>query len=381
MVYQLTEEEKMIVNLVKKLAAEKVAPRAAEIDEKEEFPWDIYKLFSEHGLMALPVPEEYGGTGARVLLQCLLVEEISKYCSTCATLLTGPSLGTYPIIFAGTAEQKEKYTLRLASGEIQSAFGLTEPDAGSDVASMKSTARREGEEYVLNGTKRFITRGNISDLVIIFAKTDPGKKGRGITAFIVEKGTPGFKCTKLEKKMGLRGSPTAELVLEDVRIPKENRLGEEGEGLKLALYTLDHTRCLIGASAVGRAQGAFDYACEYAKQRVQFGQPIGKFQAIQFMLADMAIEIEAARQLTYLAADEVDKRGPKMVLYGSMAKTKASDIALKVCEDAVQILGGYGFISEYPLERMFRDCKIAQIAEGTNQIHRTVIAREILGRF
>lgn len=380
MLYQLSEEEQMMLRTVRELVADKVAPRAAEIDEQEEFPWDIYHLFAEHNLMALPVPEEYGGIGARVLLQCLLVEEIAKVCTSSSALLTGPSLGTYPIIFAGTEEQKVKYLPRLASGEIQSAFALTEPEAGSDVASMRTTARREGDCYLINGTKHFITRGNISDIVIVYAKTDPELKTRGITAFIVEKDMPGWSCTKLEKKMGFHGSPTAELYFDDVKVPLANRLGEEGQGFKLAMFTLDHTRCLVAAQAVGRAQGAFDYAVEYARQRVQFGQPIGKFQGIQFMLADMAIEIEAARQLVYLSANEVDTKGPHMTLYGSMAKTKATDMSLKVCEDAIQILGGYGYMKDYPLERHMRDAKLGQIVEGTNQIQRTVIAREILGR-
>lgn len=380
MFYQLTPEEELVVKTVKEITAERVAPRAAEIDEREEFPWDLYRLFAEHNLMALPVPEEYGGVEARLLLQCLLVEEIAKYCSNTASLLTGPSLGTYPLILAGTEEQKKKYLPKLASGEMQSAFGLTEPNAGSDVASMQTTARREGDFYVINGTKCFITRGNIADIIIVYAKTDPAKGARGITAFVVEKGTPGLKCTKLEKKMGFRGSPTAELVFEEMRVPKESVLGKEGEGFKLAMSTLDKTRSLIGAKAVGRAQGALDYALEYAKQRVQFGQPIAKFQAIQFMLVDMAIDVEAARQLVYFAANEVDQGSPKAGMYASMAKTKATDMSVRVTLDAMQILGGYGYMRDYPLERMARDAKLDQIVEGTNQIQRVVIARELLGK-
>ncbi len=376
--FDLTEEQKLFRQTVRELAEEKIAPRAAEIDEKAEFPWDVFEVLKKNDLLGLHIPAEYGGSGADAITFCILVEEIARVCASSSLIPGVNKLGSVPILLAGTEEQKKTYLPPIARGEAMISYALTEPGAGSDAAALRTRAERRGEEYILNGTKRFITGAGVSRYYVVYAKTDPAAGARGVTAFIVESDFPGFSVGKHEKKLGIRGSPTAELILEDCRVPAANRLGEEGEGFKIAMRTLDHTRLTIGAQAVGIAQGAFEFALKYAKEREQFGQPIANFQAIQFMLADMAMEIEAARQLTYVAAAKGDRGDPDLTLFSAYAKTFASDVAMRVTVDAVQILGGYGYISEYPVERMMRDAKITQIYEGTNQIQRVVIARQLL---
>lgn len=379
--YELTDEQKMIQANVRKLVAARVQPRAAEIDQTGEYPWDLLELFKQQELMGLSVPEEYGGSGVDMLTYCLVVEEVAKACASTALIIAAQELGLMPILLGGNEEQKKKYLPGIAQGNLICAFGLTEPNAGSDAGGLRTKARREGDEYVLNGTKCFITNGGIAHVYVIFAKTDPNVGLRGISAFIVEKDTPGFSVGKLEDKMGIKGSATAELILEEVRVPANNLLGREGTGFGIAMQTLDMTRPGIGAQALGIAQGALDCAIGYAKERKQFGQTIGSFQGIQFMLADMSTKVEAARQLLYKSASlignskELGVSPTEVTRFSAMAKLFASDTAMQVTTDAVQILGGYGFMKEYPVERMMRDAKITQIYEGTNQIQRLVIGK------
>ncbi len=377
--YELTEEQKMLQQTVRQLAKEKVEPRAAEIDAKGEYPWDMFELLKENDLLSLPYPEELGGSGADLMSICIAIEELAKVCTSTSLILGVNKLGSTPILLAGNDEQLKKYIPPLARGEKQCAFGLTEPGAGSDAAAMSTRAVRKGDVYVINGQKCFITNGGIADIYTVFAKTDESAGVKGISAFIVEKDFPGFEVGKKESKMGIRGSQTTELIFTDMEVPAENLLGKEGEGFKIAMMTLDRTRPTIGAQAVGIAQGALDYAVAYAKERVQFGAPIARLQGIQFMIADMAMQIEAARQLVYYAANLVERAGREASAVSAMAKCFASDVAMRVTVDAVQILGGYGYMTDYPLERMMRDAKITQIYEGTNQIQRVVIARHILG--
>lgn len=386
MLYQLTEEQEMLQQTVRRLAEEKVAPRAAEIDEKDEYPWDLKELFGQQELLGLGVPEVYGGTGFGLPSVCLAVEEVARYSGSAALIIATQELGLMPILVAASEEQKKRYLPRVASGEHLIAFALTEPDAGSDAGSMKSTARRDKDKYILNGSKCFITNGGLADVYTVFAKTDPAKGLKGISAFIMEKDTPGFTVGKKEKKMGIRGSMTCELSFENCPIPAENLLGKEGEGFKYAMMTLDRTRPVIGAQALGLAQGALDYAVRYAKERVQFGKPIAAFQGLQFMMADMVTRVEAARQLVYKAANLIEGAAEnntsmnEISIFSSMSKLFASDTAMQVTVDALQILGGYGYMKDYPLERMVRDAKITQIYEGTNQIQRVVIAKCLLDR-
>jgi len=375
---QLTDEQKMLLDMVRELAQEKIAPRAAEIDEKAEFPWDIKEELAKLDILGLPIPEKYGGVGGDLLTICMVIEEIAKVCVSSSLILGLQSLGCIPVHLAGNDEQKRRYFPKLAKGEWLIAYALTEPGAGSDPAAMRTRAERRGDYYYLNGTKIFISGGNVANVLTTYAVTDPTKGTKGISAFIVEKDFPGFKVGKIEHKMGIRGSPTAEIIFEDCRVPVENRLGEEGDGFKIALGTLDRSRPEIGAQAVGVATGAMEYAARYAKERKQFGQPIANFQGIQFMLADMAMQIEAARLLVYKAAILAQQGDKAMTMTSAMAKCFASDVAMRVTTDAVQILGGYGYIREYPVERMMRDAKITQIYEGTNQIQRLVIARNLL---
>jgi len=377
--FRLTDEQETMRAAVRRIAQEVVAPRAAEIDSKGEYPWDIKEAFARYDLLGLPIPQEYGGVGADRLSICLAIEEIARVCASSSLILGVQDLGCTPIVLAGTDEQKRRYLAPAASGEYLAAFALTEPGAGSDAAAMATRAVREGDYYRLNGVKCFITNAGVAHFYCVFAMTAPEQGTRGVSAFIVERDTPGFRVARLENKMGIRGSPTGELVLQDCLVPKDNLLGREGDGFRLAMMTLDRTRPGIGAQAVGIAQGALDYAIEYAKQRVQFGRPIAQFQGIQFMLADMAIQIEAARQLVYRAAVVVETGGPEMTKLSAMAKCFAADTAMRVTTDAVQILGGYGYMKEYPVERMMRDAKITQIYEGTNQIQRLVVARAIIG--
>ena len=378
MEFQLSEEHEMMRKMVRDFALKEVAPSAAERDEQERFDRTIFEKMATLGLTGIPFPEEYGGGGADFLSYVIAVEELSRVCaSTGVTLSAHISLASWPIFKFGTPEQKERFLRPLAEGKKLGAFGLTEPGSGSDAAAMKTTAVRDGDEYVLNGSKIFITNGGEAEIYVVFALTDPSLKHKGTTAFIVEKGTPGFSIGKKEKKLGIRSSPTTEILFEDCRIPASQRLGEEGEGFKIAMMTLDGGRNGIAAQAVGIAQGALDEALSYAKERHQFGKPIAKKQAIQFKLADMATQIEAARLLTYQAA----WRESEGIPYGkasAMAKLFAGDVAMQVTTEAVQIFGGYGYTREYPVERMMRDAKITQIYEGTNEIQRVVIANHLL---
>ena len=374
----LTSEQNDLRNLVSDFAKQKIAPKAAEYDLTEEFPWENVKQMAELGLLGLPIPEEYDGGGADTVSYIVAIEEISKACAaTGAIMAVHTSAGTMPILLFGTEEQKKKYIPDLAVGKKIAAFALTEAGAGSDASQVATTATLDGDYYVLNGSKCFITNGIAASTYCIFATTDKSKGLKGITGFIVEKDTPGFSFGKKEDKMGIRASSTAELIFQDCRIPEKNRLGKIGEGFKIAMIILDSARIGIGAQAVGIAQAAYEEALAYAKVRVQFGKPIAALQAIQFMLADMAIQIEASRQLVYHAA-ELKDAGLPFGKEAAMAKTFASDIAVKVASDAVQIMGGYGYSREYPVERIMRDAKITQIYEGTNQIQRVVIAGHIL---
>jgi len=379
--YRLTDEHEELRAVVRQLAEERIAPRAAEIDEKAEFPWDLKELLARQDLLGTCFEERHGGTALDGIGQAILVEEIARADATTSLIPIVQKLGALPIILAGNDEQKDRYFPRLASGEWLIAFALTEAAAGSDVASNRMRAARDGDGYLLNGSKRFITHGSVANVLTVFALTDPGAGGRkGMSAFIVETETPGFAAPRVEHKMGIRGSPTAELTFDDVRVPIENRLGDEGDGFKIAMATLDRSRLGIAAQAVGIAQGALDEAVGYAADRQQFGQRVIDFQGIQFMLADMASQIEAARQLTYAAAARVDAVASDLPYWTSSAKLVAGDTAMRVTTDAVQILGGYGYINEYPVERMMRDAKITQLYEGTQQVQRLVVARQLLQR-
>ena len=378
--FALNDEQLQIREMVHDICLERVEPRAAQIDESGEFPWDIKELFAKHDILAIPFSPEYGGVSGSALTLIVAVEEIAKFCATSSLILSVQSLGSLPISLAGTEEQKQKYLPPLARGEKMAAYALTESASGSDAGGMRTRATRRGDTYLINGSKTFITGGSVADTLVVFARTDQNGEGvaRNISAFIVEKVMPGFKVGKLEKKLGIRGSPTAQLFFEDLAVPAANRLGHEGEGFKLAMRVLDHSRPGIAAQALGIAEGAFDLARRYARDRQQFGKPINQFQGIQFMLADMATQIEAARALTYGSADALDRDLPDISLSSSMAKLFASDTAMNVTVEAVQVLGGYGYVTEYPVERMMRDAKITQIYEGTNEIQRLVIAREVL---
>jgi alkylation response protein AidB-like acyl-CoA dehydrogenase len=377
---RLNEEQLMIQRSVRELAQARIAPRAAEIDEKEEFPWDVVELYRSHDLFALPFPPEYGGLSGSALTLNVAIEEIAKVCATSALILAVQALGGYPIMIGGTEEQKQRFLPDLASGKKLAAYALSEPGAGSDPAGMQTRATRRGDDYVLNGTKIWITDGGVADTVVVFAKTDPAQGSRGISAFVLEDAQklPGFTASTIHGKLGIRGSNTAELSLSDVAVSAANRLGEEGDGFKLALRVLDRSRPGVAAQALGIAQGALDYAVGYARERQQFGKAIAEFQGIQFMLADMEAQVQAARALVYLASQVIDAKGDDISRYCALAKLVAGDAAMKVTTDAVQILGGYGYVREYPVERMMRDAKITQIYEGTNQIQRVVLARELL---
>jgi alkylation response protein AidB-like acyl-CoA dehydrogenase len=377
-----SEDEAMILEVVRDLVAEKVAPRAAEIDEKGEFPWDIQRLFAQNDLLGIPFPAEYGGLGGSFVTYVKVVEEVAKACASSSLIIAVQELGALPILIAGSHEQKQRFIPKLASGEWTAAYALTEAGSGSDAAgSMRCRAERKGDVYVLNGTKIWITQGSVADVICVFAVTDPAKGPAGISAFIVEKGFPGFNVGKLEKKMGIRGSPTVELVFDNCEVPAANLLGEEGTGFKTAMRVLDKSRPGIAAQAVGIAAGALDYAAAYARERMAFGKPIGQQQGLQFMLADMKTEVEAARLLLYEAARKCDENAEDITLWAAMAKLKAGDVAMRVTTDAVQVLGGFGYSTEYPTERMMRDAKITQIYEGTQQIQRLVIARSLVGKW
>jgi alkylation response protein AidB-like acyl-CoA dehydrogenase len=379
--YRPTAEHDELRAVVRELADERVAPRAAEIDASAEFPWDLKELLAKQDLLGISFAARFGGTELDNIAQAIVVEEIARADATTSLIVIVQKLGALPIMVAGSEEQQERYFPRLASGEWLAAFGLTEASAGSDVAGIRMRARRDGGDYLLTGSKRFITHGSIANLVTVFAMTDPDAGGRkGLSAFIVETDTSGFSAPRLEHKMGIRGSPTAELHFDDVRVPVANRLGAEGEGFALAMATLDRSRLSIAAQAVGIAQGALDFAVGYAAQREQFGERIADLQGIQFMLADMASGVEAARQLTYAAAAAVDADAPDLAYWTSSAKLIAGDTAMRVTTDAVQVLGGYGYVTEYPVERMMRDAKITQLYEGTQQVQRMIVARQLLRR-
>jgi alkylation response protein AidB-like acyl-CoA dehydrogenase len=376
--YFLTEEQQMIKELAAKIADEKIAPVALKYDEEGIFPHDIVKILADSDLCGVYIPEEYDGLGGGVFEMSLVVEELSRACGGIALSFAGTGLGIFPIILFGSEEQKSKYLPDIAAGKKLAAFGLTEADAGSDAAGIQTTAVLDGNEYVLNGTKQWITNGGEADIYTVIACTNRSRGARGFSAFIVEKGTPGFSFGKKENKMGIRASCTSELVFEDCRIPKENLISREGMGFLIAMKTLDRTRPGVAAQALGIAQGAFDEALKYSRERVQFGQAISSFQAIQHMLADMAIQIEAARCLVYQTCRHIDSGEKSISKESAMAKVMASDVAMKVTTDAVQILGGYGYMKEYPVEKRMRDAKITQIYEGTNQIQRNVIALELI---
>jgi alkylation response protein AidB-like acyl-CoA dehydrogenase len=360
---------------IRQMCVERVAPRAAEIDEKAEYPWDVRKLFAEHDILALPFATEYGGTGTGTLMLNIAIEEIAKVCASSALIPMVQELGTMPIKLFGNDEQKQRFLPKCASGEWSPAFALSEPEAGSDPGGMLTTAVPDGDEWVINGTKNWITNLGVADFYVVFAVTD--RDTRRISAFVVESDRPGFSVGKLEHKMGIRGSPTGQPIFDEVRIPDENRIGDVGKGLSVALATLDRTRLGAAAQAVGIAQGATDYAVGYARERRQFGHPINEFQAIQFKLADMETRTAAGRELLYKACAMMDRGEPLAGKYSSMAKVFCSDTAMAVTVEAVQVLGGYGFVKEYPVERMMRDAKITQIYEGTNEIQRLVISRTL----
>ncbi len=376
--YFLTEEQQMVRDLARQIAQERVVPVRAELDEKEEFPWEVMKALAQADLFGLFIPEQYGGLGKGALELCLAVEELSRACLGVSTTYAANALGTYPILLFGTEEQKERYLPDIASGRRLVAFALTEASAGSDAGGIQCTAQKDGEHYVLNGTKQWITNGGEAEIYTVIALTDKTKGPRGASAFIVEKGTPGFSFGKKEKKMGIRCSSTRELVFQDCRIPRENLLAREGMGFIVAMRTLDQSRVGVGAQGVGVAQGAFDEAMKFARQRVQFGHPIVGFQAVQHMLADMATEIEAARALVYSVARYIDSGAKEITRASAMAKLFATDMAMRVCTNALQVMGGSGYMREYPVEKMMRDAKILQIYEGTNQIQRNVIAQALV---
>ena len=376
--YFLTEEQEMIRDLARRIAQEKVLPLRVELDEKEEFPWSIMKNLAQADLFGIYLPEEYSGTSGGCFELCLVVEELSRVCAGVALCFAASALGAFPLLLFGNGQQKKNYLPAIAQGEKLVAFALTEANAGSDAGGIQTTARLEGNEYVLNGTKQWITNGGEAEIYTVIAMTDKARGSRGASAFIVEKGTPGFEFGKKEKKLGIRSSSTRELIFTDCKIPKENLLAREGMGFIVAMKTLDTSRPGIGAQAVGIAQGALDEALGYARERTQFGKPIISFQAIQHMMADMATQIEAARFLVYGAARYVDSGAKDISKISAMAKVFASDTAMKVTTDAVQILGGYGYMRDYPVEKMMRDAKITQIYEGTNQIQRNVIALQLI---
>ncbi|HEB09745.1 MAG TPA: acyl-CoA dehydrogenase [Spirochaetales bacterium] len=376
--YFLTEDQQMIKDLAAKIAKEKIEPVAAKYDESEAFPHEIVEVLAKSDLFRVFVPEEYDGLGGGVFEMSLVVEELSKACGGISLAYAASALGTIPIMLFGSEEQKKKYLPRLAAGEILAAFALTEPDAGSDAGAVKTRAVLENDQYIINGTKQWITNGGEAFIYTVIAVTDPTRGVRGTSAILVEKGTPGFDFGKKENKMGIRGSTTRELIFQDARVPKENMLGRDGGGFLVAMKTFDQSRPGVAAQAVGIATGALDKAVAYAHERHQFGKPISSFQAIQFMLADMATQVEAARALTYQAARTIDAGAKNVSKISAMAKVFASDVAMKVTTDAVQVFGGYGYMKDYPVEKMMRDAKITQIYEGTNQIQREVIGLQLI---
>ena len=381
--YRLTEEQTLLRDTVRTLADERVAPRAAAIDKTAEFPQDLRELLAAQDILGLPFPTEHGGLGGELLPVCLAIEQLARACATTSLILIVQELGSLPLLIAGSDEQKAHFFPKLASGEHLISFALTEAEAGSDAAAIRTTARRDGDDYVIDGAKRFISHGSVADLIAVFAVTDPepgADRHSRISCFIVEVPTPGFSVARLEHKMGIRGSPTAELAFDGVRVPAANLVGAEGDGFDIAMRTLDRSRPGVAAQAVGIAQGALEAATVYARERRQFGQRIGDFQMVAGMLADMDAATESARQLLYKAATEIDAGSPDASRWSAMCKLVAGDTAMRVTTDAVQVLGGYGYIDEFPVERMMRDAKITQLYEGTQQIQRLVVARALLGK-
>ncbi|HEU5189535.1 MAG TPA: acyl-CoA dehydrogenase family protein [Methylomirabilota bacterium] len=376
--WYLTDDQRAIQRLAREISQERIAPRAAHVDETEEYPAEQLRLLGEQGLMGLHIPEEYGGAAAGALAYCLAAEEVARACAATSTIFLVQNLGGYPIALGGNTEQKKRFLPRLATGEITAAFSLSEPGSGSDAAGMTCSAVRKGDRYVVNGSKMWVTNGSHAGVITVFVSTDRAQRARGVTALLVEPGTPGFTVGKHEKKLGIRGSPTVALHFTDCEIPVENRLGEEGGGFRLAMRTLEASRPTIGAQAVGIAQAALDAAVAYAKERKSFDQAIATFQGIQFMLADMAMAVHVSRLAVHHTAALMDRGAASTAFEASVAKCLASDTAMKVATDAVQIFGGYGYTREFPVERYMRDAKITQIYEGTNQIQRLVIARALL---
>jgi alkylation response protein AidB-like acyl-CoA dehydrogenase len=376
--FYLTDDQRVIRDLARKVARDRIAPHAARYDEAESYPEESMRAIVEAGLFGVWVPEAYGGTDMGCLALALVSEEIAWACAATATQVLDQPLGGLPILLAGTEEQKRRYLPRLASGELLAAYSLSEPGAGSDAAGLRTTAVRRGDHYVLNGSKQWCTNGDHADVVTVFATVDPAKRAKGITAFLVERGAPGFSVGKKEKKMGIRASPTVALHLTDCAVPAAQRLGAEGDGFRIAMRTLDITRPATGAMAVGIGQAALDAAVGYARERQQFGRPIGAFQGVQFLLADMAMQVHAARLMVHHAARQLDAGITGNTYEASMAKCWAGDAAVKAAIDAVQVFGGYGYTRDFPVERYFRDAKIMQIYEGTNQIQRLIVARELL---
>jgi len=376
--FALSEEHLAIREAVRAVCDAKVAPAAAEVDEKGEFPQASYDALAASDFAAPHIAEEYGGAGADALATCIVIEEVARACMSSSLIPSVNKLGTMPLILEGSEDIKQRYLTRVAAGEGMFSYCLSEPEAGSDAAAMKTRAVRDGDDWVLEGVKRWITNAGISDYYTVFAVTDPDAGKKGITAFVVEKGDEGVSFGAPEKKLGIKGSPTREVYLDKVRIPSDRLIGTEGGGFALAMRVLDHTRVTIAAQAVGVAQGALDYALGYAKERKQFGTPVADFQGLQFLLADMGMKVEAARQLTYAAAGRSERNDKDLTFFGAAAKCFASDVAMEVTTNAVQVLGGYGYTRDYPVERMMRDAKITQIYEGTNQVQRIVMARQLL---
>ena len=379
--YFLTEDQLEMQEIARRIANEKMKPVSQKYDEEEIFPWDIIEVMRQSDLFAILVGEEYGGISGKVMDLAIVTEELCAVDMGISLAFGATGLGMYPILIAGSEEQKQKYLTQIAAGEKLAAFALTEANAGSDAGAIETTARKEGDHYILNGTKQWITNGGEADIYCVFAMTDKTRGARGCSCFIVEKGTPGFNFGKKENKMGIRASATRELIFEDCVVPAENLIGREGMGFIIAMKVFDKSRPMVGAQAVGVARGAFETAITYSKQRQQFGKPISSFQAIQFMLADMATEIEAARALVYQTARLIDSGAKDYSKESAMCKYFASDVAMKVTTDAVQILGGYGYMKEYPVEKMMRDAKILQIYEGTNQIQRGIVASALLKQY
>jgi alkylation response protein AidB-like acyl-CoA dehydrogenase len=378
--FELTEEHLAFREVVRDICTDRIAPRAAEIDATGEFPWDVARTLAENGLLGLHIPEEYGGSGADTLTFCVLVEEIARVCASSSVIPLVQKLGSMPLLMAAGHEQKKRWLPAIASGDDLVSYCISEAEAGSDPAAMRTVAVRDGDDWVLSGTKTWISMASVSSAFAVLAKTDPDAGAHGVSAFYVRRDDPGLSVGRAEDKLGIKGSPTCQVHFDDCRIPADRLLGEQNRGFTYAMQAFDHTRLVVGAQAVGIAQGAIDAASAYVAERRQFGRPVGAFQGVQFMLADMVTETSAARQLVYTAAAKADRGDDDLTLYSSMAKLKAGDVAMKVTTDAVQLHGGYGYTKDYPVERFMRDAKITQIYEGTQEIQRVVIARQLLGR-